>query len=60
MRMLKYSPEYTQHATLLAMVPVTLPNAGVCAFNSLSADTPVFRVMLDLAFDQDFQEHGFY
>ena len=30
------------------MVPVTLPNTGFCAFNSLSADTPWFRVMLDV------------
>ena len=26
------------------MVPVTLPNDGFCAFNSLSANTPRFRV----------------
>ena len=26
------------------MVPVTLPNIGFCAFNSLSKDAPEFRV----------------
>ena len=30
------------------MVPVTLPNTSFCAFNSLSADTPGFRVILDI------------
>ena len=38
----------TRIATLLSMVPVTLPNTGFCAFSSLSADTPDLRVMLDI------------
>ena len=44
MQMLKYTPEYTRIATRLSMVPVTLPNIGFCAFNSLSKDAPEFRV----------------
>ena len=43
MRMLKYTPEHT-HCYATFYGPVTLPNTGFCAFNSLSADTPGFRV----------------
>ena len=31
-------------AALLSMVPVTPPNIGFCAFNSLSKDAPEFKV----------------
>jgi ribosome biogenesis protein BMS1 len=43
MRMLKYTPEHT-HCFATFYGPVTLPNTGFCAFNSLSAETPGFRV----------------
>ena len=43
MRMLKYTPEH-MHCYATFYGPVTLPNTGFCAFNTLSADTPGFRV----------------
>ncbi|KAF8158573.1 GTP binding protein [Crassisporium funariophilum] len=43
MRMLKYTPEH-MHCYATFYGPVTLPNTGFCAFNSLSADAPGFRV----------------
>jgi ribosome biogenesis protein BMS1 len=43
MRMLKYTPEH-MHCYATFYGPVTLPNTGFCAFNSLSADKPGFRV----------------
>ena len=39
-------------AALLSMVPVTPPNIGFCAFNSLSADSPGFGVLLVLDVDR--------
>ena len=43
MRMLKYTPEH-MHCYATFYGPVTLPNTGFCAFNSLSGDTSAFRV----------------
>lgn len=42
-RMLKYTPEHMHcHATFYG--PVSAPNTGFCAFNSLDGDVPGFRV----------------
>ena len=42
-RLLKYTPEHMHcHATFYG--PVSAPNTGFCAFNSLSSDVPGFRV----------------
>jgi ribosome biogenesis protein BMS1 len=42
-RMLKYTPEHMHcHATFYG--PVSAPNTGFCAFNSLSSEVPGFRV----------------
>ncbi|EFI27230.1 GTP binding protein [Coprinopsis cinerea okayama7 len=43
MRMLKYTPEH-MHCYATFYGPVTLPNTGFCAFNSLSEGTAGFRV----------------
>ncbi|KIY72475.1 DUF663-domain-containing protein [Cylindrobasidium torrendii FP15055 ss-10] len=43
MRMLKYTPEHT-HCYATFYGPVAVPNTGFCTFNSLSAETPGFRV----------------
>ncbi|KAJ7069922.1 GTP binding protein [Mycena amicta] len=43
MRMLKYTPEH-MHCYATFYGPVSLPNTGFCAFNSLGADAPGFRV----------------
>ncbi|KAK1230659.1 Glycoside hydrolase 2 (Mannanase, beta-galactosidase) [Marasmius sp. AFHP31] len=43
MRMLKYTPEH-MHCYATFYGPVSLPNTGFCAFNSLSSDASGFRV----------------
>ncbi|KAF8870963.1 hypothetical protein CPB84DRAFT_1905621 [Gymnopilus junonius] len=43
MRMLKYTPEH-MHCYATFYGPVTLPNTGFCAFNSLASDVAGFRV----------------
>lgn len=43
MRMLKYTPEH-MHCYATFYGPVSLPNTGFCAFNSLSSEIPGFRV----------------
>ncbi|WFD22651.1 Glycoside hydrolase 2 (Mannanase, beta-galactosidase) [Malassezia equina] len=42
-RMLKYTPEH-MHCLASFYGPASLPNTGFCAFNSLSSDTPNFRI----------------
>ncbi|KAK7464649.1 Glycoside hydrolase 2 (Mannanase, beta-galactosidase) [Stygiomarasmius scandens] len=43
MRMLKYTPEH-MHCYATFYAPISLPNTGFCAFNSLSANAAGFRV----------------
>ncbi|KZT64267.1 DUF663-domain-containing protein [Daedalea quercina L-15889] len=43
MRMLKYTPEH-MHCYATFYGPVSLPNTGFCAFNSLSGDLAGFRL----------------
>lgn len=43
MRMLKYTPEH-MHCYATFYGPVSLPNTGFCAFNSVSGDLAGFRV----------------
>ncbi|WFD34109.1 Glycoside hydrolase 2 (Mannanase, beta-galactosidase) [Malassezia cuniculi] len=42
-RMLKYTPEH-MHCLASFYGPMTLQNTGFCAFNTLSSDTPSFRI----------------
>jgi len=42
-RMLKYTPEH-MHCLASFYGPASLPNTGFCAFNTLSSDTPQFRI----------------
>lgn len=43
MRMLKYTPEH-MHCFATFYAPVSLPNTGFCAFNSLTNVNPGFRI----------------
>lgn len=43
MRMLKYTPEH-MHCFATFYAPVSLPNIGFCAFNSLTDGNPGFRI----------------
>jgi ribosome biogenesis protein BMS1 len=43
LRLLKYTPEHA-HCFAAFYAPVALPNTGFCAFNTLGADAPGFRV----------------
>jgi len=43
MRMLKYTPEH-MHCFATFYAPVSLPNTGFCAFNSLTDGNPGFRI----------------
>ena len=43
MRMLKYTPEH-MHCFATFYAPVSLPNTGFCAFNSLMDSNPGFRI----------------
>ncbi len=42
-RMLKYTPEH-MHCLASFYGPISAPNTGFCAFNTLSTSTPTFRV----------------
>lgn len=42
-RMLKYTPEH-MHCLASFYGPISAPNTGFCAFNTLSTSTPCFRV----------------
>ncbi|KAJ1018678.1 hypothetical protein NDA13_006367 [Ustilago tritici] len=42
-RMLKYTPEH-MHCLATFYGPISAPNTGFCAFNTLSTSTPSFRV----------------
>ena len=42
-RMLKYTPEH-MHCLASFYGPASLPNTGFCAFNTLSSETPNFRI----------------
>lgn len=42
-RLLKYTPEH-MHCFATFYGPLSLPNTGFCAFNSLSGENPAFRI----------------